>query len=85
MNRFVHFSWKVVVVGSMLMPTAFAQAGSCTQYGIIQAVGHLPQQTTLQVIVLGQMGVRMTLVLPAPSISPYKPGQRICINPPPTK
>ena len=68
-----------------LIPGAFAQGGSCTLYGVVQAVGRSPQQTTLHVIVLGQLGAHKTIVLPATSGTSYKPGQRICLAPPPTK
>ncbi|NNM52197.1 MAG: hypothetical protein HKM02_08220 [Pseudomonadales bacterium] len=68
-------------------PTALAaQPVQCTQYGIIQVVGTTPTQVTLQVIVFGPTNERRTFVLPASTSHPaYKPGQRICIDPPPTQ
>lgn len=62
-----------------------AQEASCTQYGIIQAIGQSPQQITLQVIVIGQPGQRKTIVLPESSAANYRLGQRICVDPAPTK
>lgn len=62
-----------------------AQSTPCAQYGIVQVVGRSPTQTSLQVVVLGAPGQRKTIILPASSATTYKPGQRICVDPPPTK
>jgi hypothetical protein len=85
MNTIVRIGMLAAIAAPVLAPAAFAQGSSCTQYGIVQAVGRSPQQTTLHVIVLGQMGAHRRIVLPAASGTAYKPGQRICIAPPPTK
>ena len=76
----------VAVALSATAQVAFgAPATSCARYGIIQVVGRSPTQTSLQVVVLGAPGQRKTIILPASSATTYKPGQRICVDPPPTK
>jgi hypothetical protein len=85
-----HMHISTLVLAALMLGTAApvtfaAQAAPCAQYGIVQAIGHSPEEITLQVMVLGAPGQRKTIVLPTSSATDYKLGQRICVDPQPIK